>query len=83
MKPHISNSCATAAASQFTVPPNYFEPHRASSLFKARMCWTLKNILRDMPSHREAYDQFYRSPCTMASVASRTWRFLYRQLEEP
>jgi spermidine dehydrogenase len=40
-------------------------------------CWTSKLIVRDLPStHRQAYDQFYRSPCMMANVALRNWRFL-------
>jgi spermidine dehydrogenase len=35
--------------------------------------------VRDLPNpHREAYDQFYRSPCMMANVAVRNWRFLYK-----
>jgi spermidine dehydrogenase len=34
--------------------------------------------VRDLPeSHREAYAQFYRSPCLMANVAVRNWRFLH------
>jgi len=42
-------------------------------------CWTTKHIVRDLPaSHREAYEQFYRSPCLMANVALRNWRFLYK-----
>ena len=40
--------------------------------------WTTKHIVHDMPqSHRDAYAQFYRSPCLMANVAVRNWRFLY------
>jgi len=35
--------------------------------------------VRDLPArHREAYEQFYRSPCLMANVAVRNWRFLYK-----
>jgi spermidine dehydrogenase len=52
---------------------------RARSAVVAGGCWTAKHIVRDLPStHREAYDQFYRSPCMMANVAVRNWRFLYR-----
>jgi len=41
--------------------------------------WTTKHIVHDLPaSHREAYAQFYRSPCLMANVAVRNWRFLYK-----
>jgi spermidine dehydrogenase len=40
--------------------------------------WTTKHIVRDLPvTHREAYAQFYRSPCMMANVGVRNWRFLY------
>ena len=40
--------------------------------------WTSKHIVRDLPeTHRQAYSQFYRSPCMMANVAVRNWRFLY------
>jgi len=28
--------------------------------------------------HRNAYAQFYRSPCMMANVAVKNWRFLYK-----
>jgi spermidine dehydrogenase len=41
--------------------------------------WTTKDIVRDLPeTHRKAYAQFYRSPCLMANVALRNWRFLYK-----
>jgi spermidine dehydrogenase len=41
--------------------------------------WTTKHIVKDLPDkHREAYAQFYRSPCMMANVAVRNWRFLYK-----
>ncbi|HJQ20027.1 MAG TPA: NAD(P)-binding protein [Gemmatimonadaceae bacterium] len=40
--------------------------------------WTTKHVVADLPqSHRDAYAQFYRSPCLMANVAVRNWRFLY------
>jgi len=40
--------------------------------------WTSKHIVRDLPENcRQAYSQFYRSPCMMANVAVRNWRFLY------
>jgi spermidine dehydrogenase len=52
---------------------------KARSVVMAGGCWTSKLIVRDLPSaHREAYDQFYRSPCMMANVALRNWRFLYK-----
>jgi spermidine dehydrogenase len=52
---------------------------KARSVVMAGGCWTSKLIVRDLPSaQREAYDQFYRSPCMMANVALRNWRFLYK-----
>jgi spermidine dehydrogenase len=40
--------------------------------------WTAKHIVKDLPeTHRSAYAGFYRSPCLMANVAVRNWRFLY------
>lgn len=52
---------------------------RARSVVVAGGCWTAKHIVRDLPAmHREAYEQFYRSPCLMANVAVRNWRFLYK-----
>jgi len=50
---------------------------RARSVVMAGGSWTSKHIIRDLPqSHREAYAQFFRSPCLMANVALRNWRFL-------
>ena len=52
---------------------------KARSVVMAGGCWTSKLVVRDLPStHRQAYDQFYRSPCMMANVALRNWRFLYK-----
>jgi spermidine dehydrogenase len=52
---------------------------RARSVVMAGGSWTTKHIVRDLPAtHRDAYAQFYRSPCLMANVAVRNWRFLYR-----
>jgi spermidine dehydrogenase len=40
--------------------------------------WTTRHVIRDLPqAQQEAYIQFYRSPCMMANVALRNWRFLY------
>ena len=51
---------------------------KARSVVMAGGCWTSKHVVRDLPAaHREAYDQFYRSPCMMANVALRNWKFLY------
>jgi spermidine dehydrogenase len=52
---------------------------KARSVVMAGGSWTTKNIVRDLPSeYRAAYAQFYRSPCMMANVAVRNWRFLYK-----
>jgi spermidine dehydrogenase len=52
---------------------------KARSVVMAGGCWTTKRVIRDLPvAHRQAYDQFYRSPCMMANVALRNWRFLYQ-----
>ena len=52
---------------------------KARSVVMAGGCWTTKRVIRDLPdTHRQAYDQFYRSPCMMANVALRNWRFLYK-----
>lgn len=51
----------------------------ARSVVMAGGSWTTRHIVRDLPaSHREAYAQFHRSPCLMANVAVRNWRFLYK-----
>ncbi|HEX7362213.1 MAG TPA: NAD(P)-binding protein [Bryobacteraceae bacterium] len=52
---------------------------KARSVVMAGGCWTSKMIVRDLPAmQRQAYDQFYRSPCMIANVAVRNWRFLYK-----
>ena len=52
---------------------------RARGVVMAGGSWTTRHVVRDLPaSHREAYAQFYRSPCLMANVAVRNWRFLYK-----
>lgn len=39
--------------------------------------WTTWRVVQDLPeSHREAYRQFFRMPCLVASVALTNWRFL-------
>jgi spermidine dehydrogenase len=50
---------------------------RARSAVMASGSWTTKHVVRDLPStHKNAYAQFFRSPCVMANVALRNWRFL-------
>ena len=52
---------------------------RAETVIVAGGSWTTKHIVRDLPGAcREAYQQFHRSPCLMANVAVRNWRFLNR-----
>jgi spermidine dehydrogenase len=52
---------------------------RARSAVMAGGSWTTKHIVQDLPQeHRAAYAQFYHSPCMMANVAVRNWRFLYK-----
>lgn len=52
---------------------------KARSVIMAGGCWTARHIVKDLPeTHRNAYAQFYRSPCMMANVAVRNWRFLYK-----
>ena len=50
---------------------------KARSAVMAGGSWTTKRTVADLPpEHRNAYAQFYRSPCMMANVAVRNWRFL-------
>jgi spermidine dehydrogenase len=52
---------------------------KARAVVMAGGSWTTKHIVADLPeSHRAAYAQFYRSPCLMANIAVRNWRFLYK-----
>ena len=74
----------TAIHPSRTLSPS-LTPAAANSIVQTRSvvmaggCWTTKRVIRDLPdTHRQAYDQFYRSPCMMANVALRNWRFLYK-----
>jgi len=52
---------------------------KARSAVLAGGSWTTKHIVQDLPElHRRAYAEFYRSPCMMANIAVRNWRFLYK-----
>ncbi|HKS97607.1 MAG TPA: NAD(P)/FAD-dependent oxidoreductase, partial [Terriglobia bacterium] len=52
---------------------------KARSVVMAGGCWTSKRVVRDLDAPRlAAYGQFYRSPCMLANVAVRHWRFLYK-----
>ena len=52
---------------------------KARSAVMAGGSWTTKHIVKGLPeTHRKAYAQFHRSPCMMANVAVRNWRFLYK-----
>jgi len=51
---------------------------RARGVVMSGGSWTTKHIVHDLPqTHRDAYAQFFRSPCLMANVGVRNWRFLY------
>ncbi len=48
---------------------------KSRSAVMAGGSWTSKHIVKDLPeTHRQAYAEFYRSPCMMANVAVRNWR---------
>ena len=52
---------------------------KARSVVMAGGSWTTRHVVRDLPDDRkEAYAQFHRSPCMVANVAVRNWRFLYK-----
>ena len=52
---------------------------RARSAVMAGGSWTTKHIVGDLDAARKnAYAQFFRSPCVMANVALRNWQFLAR-----
>jgi len=52
---------------------------KARAVVMANGSWTTKHIVLDLDSERrDAYNQFRRSPCMIANVALRNWRFLYR-----
>jgi spermidine dehydrogenase len=52
---------------------------KARSVVVAGGSWTAKHIVKDLPpGHANAYAQFHRSPCLMANVAVRNWRFLQK-----
>jgi spermidine dehydrogenase len=52
---------------------------KARSAVMAGGSWTAKHIIKDLPeAQRSAYAQFFRSPCMMANVAVRNWRFLQK-----
>jgi spermidine dehydrogenase len=52
---------------------------KARSVVMAGGSWTTRNIVRDLPQDRkDAYAEFHRSPCMVANIAVRNWRFLYK-----
>jgi spermidine dehydrogenase len=52
---------------------------KARSVVMAGGSWTTKHIVRDLPQDRkDAYAEFHRSPCMVANIAVRNWRFLYK-----
>ena len=51
----------------------------ARSAVMAGGSWTAKHIIKDLgEAQRNAYTQFFRSPCMMVNVAVRNWRFLQK-----
>ncbi len=52
---------------------------KARSAVVAGGSWTARHIVKDLPAvYADAYAQFHRSPCLMANVAVRNWRFLHK-----
>jgi spermidine dehydrogenase len=52
---------------------------RSRSAVMAGGSWTTKHVIADLPAaQKNAYAQFFRSPCIMANVAVRNWRFLQK-----
>ena len=52
---------------------------KARSAVIAGGSWTARHIVKDLPAeHADAYAQFHRSPCLVANVAVRNWRFLQK-----
>ncbi len=52
---------------------------KAKAVVMAGGSWTTKHIVIDLPSEqRNAYAQFFRTPCMLVNVALRNWRFLYK-----
>jgi len=52
---------------------------KARAVVMAGGSWATKHVVGDLPDgHRAAYAQFYRSPCLMANIAVRHWRFLFK-----
>lgn len=53
---------------------------KARAVVMAGGSWTTKHVVIDLPSlQRDAYAQFFRSPCMLVNVALRNWRFLYKR----
>jgi spermidine dehydrogenase len=76
---HDGEPAKSETVSVIYVGGNKLHRVKARTAVMAGGCWTTKHIVRDLPAaHREAYEQFYRSPCLMANVALRNWRFLYK-----
>lgn len=52
---------------------------KARSVVMAGGSWTTRHVVHDLPAEQvAAYSEFYRSPCLMANIAVRNWRFLYK-----
>ena len=67
-----------AASRSSTARAAGFIASRRATAIVAGGSWTARHIVKELPdSHREAYAQFHRSPCLVANVAVRHWRFLH------
>jgi spermidine dehydrogenase len=53
---------------------------KARAVVMAGGSWTTRHVVVDLPAEqRDAYAQFFRSPCMLVNVALRNWRFLYKR----
>jgi spermidine dehydrogenase len=77
---HVSHQGAPAKAESVQIvyeKDGKLSRVRARSAVMAGGSWTTKHVIADLaPAQKNAYAQFFRSPCIMANVAVRNWRFL-------
>jgi spermidine dehydrogenase len=76
---HDGNAAKAAAVNVVYLKDGKLFRVKARSVVMAGGSWTTKHIVKDLPeAHRNAYAQFHRSPCMMANLAVKNWRFLYK-----
>jgi spermidine dehydrogenase len=76
---HEGDSASAPFVKVAYVRDGKFHSLKARAVVLAGGSWTTRRIVRDLPAeHRDAYSQFHRAPCLMASVAMRHWRFLHK-----